>query len=116
MIDDVIRREGGIVDHSVDRGGLTNFGIIQRTLTRHLGRKTNKHDARKLSRELAAEIYRRDYDLEPRLDTLPDGLNRLPRPLIKPGILGPFVPAPADPHFGDHACIPNHAGRLLGFA
>ena len=103
MIDDVIRREGGIVDHSANRCGLTNFGIIQRTLTRYLGRKTNKHDSRKPSRELAAEIYRHAYYLEPRLDTLPDGLNRLPRPLITLGILGLFVLAPADPLFGDRA-------------
>ncbi len=72
MIDDVIRREGGIVDHPADRGGPTHFGIIQRTLTRYLGRKTNKHDARKLSRELASEIDRRAYYLETRLDTLPE--------------------------------------------
>lgn len=74
MIDDVMRREGGIVDHPSDRGGLTNFGIIQRTLPRYLGRKTNKHDARKLSCELAAEIYRRAYYLEPCLDTLPESI------------------------------------------
>lgn len=224
MINDVIHREGGIVDHSADRGGLTKFGIIQRTLTCYLGRK--------LSRELAAEIYRRAYYLEPHLDTLPesiraflfgccpdcgaphvlpehrrtgsvakglferldeqdhrvrsrhpghggmnifgmlkiffrpatelvevfmtnaeeeaerqhvarlnlgeqdlasleqsaaeltsqrtstkwdsfiDGLNRLPRPLITLGILDLFVLAPADPRFGDRACMPNHAGRL----
>lgn len=71
MIDDVIRCEGGIVDHPTDRGGPTNFGITQRTLTRYLGHKTTKHDVCTLSHELAAEIDRRAYYLEPRLDTLP---------------------------------------------
>ncbi len=71
MIDDVIRREGGFTDHPADRGGPTNFGITQKTLARYLGRKVTRDDVRHLSRALAAEIYRRRYYLEPRIDTAP---------------------------------------------
>ena len=71
MIDDVIRREGGFTDHPADRGGPTNFGITQKTLARYLGRETTREDVRRLSRELAAEIYRRVYYLAPRIDTAP---------------------------------------------
>ncbi len=74
MIDDIIRREGGFVDHPADRGGPTNFGITQKTLSRYLGRKVTRDDVRRLSRELAAEIYRRAYYLEPRIDTLPKSI------------------------------------------
>jgi lysozyme family protein len=71
MIDDVIRREGGFVDHPRDRGGPTNFGITQATLSRHLGRPASADDVRRLSRAVASEVYRRDYFEAPRLDRLP---------------------------------------------
>lgn len=71
MIDDVIRREGGYVDHPQDRGGPTNFGITQSTLSRHLGRPASAEEVRRLERTLAAEIYRRDYYAAPHIDALP---------------------------------------------
>jgi lysozyme family protein len=78
MIDDVIRREGGFVDHPQDRGGPTNFGITQATLSRHLGRPASVDEVRQLSRNLAREIYRRAYFEGP-------GIGRLP------GRVQPFV-------------------------
>jgi lysozyme family protein len=71
MIDDVIRREGGFVDHPDDRGGPTNFGITRATLSRHLGRPATVDDVRRLGRATAREIYRRDYLEGPRIDQLP---------------------------------------------
>jgi lysozyme family protein len=71
MIDDVIRREGGFVDHPEDRGGPTNFGITQATLSRHLGRHATADDVRRLGRATAREIYRREYFDGPRIDQLP---------------------------------------------
>ena len=71
MINDIIRREGGFVDHPADRGGPTRYGVTHKTLARYLGREVTRDDVRGLSRELAAEIYRRAYYLEPRIDALP---------------------------------------------
>lgn len=71
MISDIIRREGGFVDHPADRGGPTRYGITHKTLARYLGREVTRDDVRQLSRELATEIYRRAYYLEPRIDALP---------------------------------------------
>ncbi|MGH6899324.1 MAG: glycoside hydrolase family 108 protein [Geminicoccaceae bacterium] len=71
MIDDVIRREGGFVDHPLDRGGPTNFGITQATLSRHLGRPASTADVRRLSRATARKIYRREYFEGPRIGQLP---------------------------------------------
>lgn len=74
MINDIIRREGGFVDHPADRGGPTHYGITHRTLARYLGREVTRDDVKRLSRELAVEIYRRAYYLEPRIDALPSCL------------------------------------------
>jgi lysozyme family protein len=71
MINDIIRREGGFVDHPADRGGPTCYGITHKTLARYLGRDVTREDVQNTSRELAAEIYRRAYYLEPRIDSLP---------------------------------------------
>jgi lysozyme family protein len=72
MVADILRREGGFVHHPADRGGPTKFGITQRTLSAYLGRAATVEEVRALSAELAAEIYRRDYFLAPRLDGLPE--------------------------------------------
>lgn len=71
MINDIIRREGGFVDHPADRGGPTRYGITHKTLARYLGHEVTREDVQSLSRELAAEIYKRSYYLEPRIDALP---------------------------------------------
>lgn len=72
MIEDVLRREGGFVDHPADRGGPTNFGITQETLSRHLGRAATVEDVRRLTQDVAEDIYRKDYYTGPRIDALPE--------------------------------------------
>lgn len=72
MIEDVLRREGGFVDHPADRGGPTNFGITQETLSRHLGRDATAEDVRRLTQDVAENIYRKDYYTAPGIDALPE--------------------------------------------
>lgn len=62
-IDFVLRWEGGLADHEADPGGLTNFGISQRSYP--------DLDIRNLTREQAIEIYRRDYWQASGADKLP---------------------------------------------
>lgn len=64
MLERLLRHEGGLVDHPSDPGGLTNMGISQRAYP-HL-------DIRKLTREEAKALYRRDYWDRPRLGDIPD--------------------------------------------
>jgi lysozyme family protein len=52
-IDFVLSYEGGLVDNPADPGGLTNFGISSRSYP--------SVDIRNLTRDGAAEIYKRDY-------------------------------------------------------
>ena len=64
LIDDVIRREGGYVDHPNDRGGPTNWGITQQVARAYgyLG------DMRALPRSAAATIYESRYWTGPKFD------------------------------------------------
>jgi lysozyme family protein len=59
----VLLWEGGLVDHPSDPGGLTNFGIAQRSHP--------NVDIRNLTEEGAKEIYREDYWNKVHGDELP---------------------------------------------
>lgn len=61
--------EGGLVEDPTDPGGLTNFGISQRSYP--------KLDIRHLTRDQARDIYRRDYWDRCRCDDLPHGVDFL---------------------------------------
>ncbi|MFI2810860.1 MULTISPECIES: glycoside hydrolase family 108 protein [Microbulbifer] len=72
MIEDILRREGGFVDHPADRGGPTRYGITQNTLSSYLGRAAQYEEVRNLDREVARQIYARDYYYQPQIDQLPE--------------------------------------------
>lgn len=64
LIDALLDREGGYVNHPADRGGPTGFGI-----TEAVARANGYRGAmRALPRDEAAAIYRRLYWLRPGLD------------------------------------------------
>lgn len=59
LIDKVIAKEGGFVDHPDDHGGATNFGITAATLGgwRGLGRSATAAEVKALTRVEAEQIY-----------------------------------------------------------
>lgn len=61
MIDGILEREGGFVDHKSDPGGATNWGITER-VARANG---YKGDMRQLPKATAREIYLREYVVKP---------------------------------------------------
>lgn len=61
LIDAVLRREGGYVNHPADRGGPTNYGITQATLSGWLLRPATAADVEDMSKETARAIYRANY-------------------------------------------------------
>jgi len=73
LIERVIEREGGFVDHPADRGGATNFGITIGTLSDWRGMAMSRDDVAQLSREEAARIYEQVYFTAPGLDAIEDG-------------------------------------------
>ncbi|MCP3923338.1 MAG: hypothetical protein GY714_12210 [Desulfobacterales bacterium] len=71
MIDEVLKKEGGFVDHKSDRGGPTNFGITRKTLSKWFGRDASVFDVRNLKVDIAKEIYRQNYYYVPQINELP---------------------------------------------
>lgn len=72
LIDEVIGREGGYVNHPADRGGATRWGVTE-AVARAQGWRG---EMRSLPREQAVEIYRRLYWLRPGFDRVAE---RAPR-------------------------------------
>ena len=54
----VLPHEGGFVHHKNDRGGATNKGITQNTLSGYLGRKATIDDVKNLDTDTARDIYK----------------------------------------------------------
>jgi lysozyme family protein len=61
MIDGIIEREGGYVDHSADRGGATNMGVTQSTLAAYRGHPVSKDDVKNLTKQEVRQIYYDKY-------------------------------------------------------
>jgi lysozyme family protein len=88
LIDALIDREGGYVNHPADKGGPTCFGITE-AVARANG---YRGEMRRLPREEAAAIYRRLYWLRPRFDDVARRSARLAAELFDTGVnMGPAV-------------------------
>lgn len=61
VIKGIIEREGGFSNRAADKGGPTNWGITQETLSGWLGREASIDDVKNLTRETAAQIYKALY-------------------------------------------------------
>ena len=88
LIDTVIDREGGYVDHPADPGGATRWGI-----TRVVAEADGYHgEMRLLPRPRAAAIYRRRYWLQPWFDRVAERAPALAGELFDTGVnMGPGV-------------------------
>lgn len=88
LIEMLLRREGGFVDHPDDRGGPTNFGITQAT-ARAAGYGAAMRD---LPRSTAADIYRKRYWHETGFDRVNALAPRIAAELFDTGVnMGPAV-------------------------
>ena len=67
IIDEIIKREGGYVDHPADRGGATKYGITLSTLTAYRSRTVTTEEMKSLEREEAYAIYHDEYLVKPSL-------------------------------------------------
>jgi lysozyme family protein len=88
LIDTLLEREGGYVDHPADKGGPTCFGITEAVA------RANGYSGpmRRLPRGDAAAIYRRLYWLRPRFDEVSTRAPRVGAELFDTGVnMGPGV-------------------------
>jgi lysozyme family protein len=74
LIDEVIVREGGFVDHPSDRAGATKFGITKGTLSRWRGRTVTTAEVRALDVSEARDIYLTQYVEQPGFLDVPEPL------------------------------------------
>ncbi len=82
LIEEVIEREGGYVNHPADRGGATNWGITEGVARRH----GFTGEMRALPKSEAVAIYKRLYWLSPRLDAVANQAPDLAAELFDTGI------------------------------
>lgn len=61
ILDAILRREGGYVDHPLDRGRCTNRGVTIATLREWRGHPVTCEDVKQLQEAEAREIYRARY-------------------------------------------------------
>jgi len=61
LIEKVLQREGGYINHPSDRGGPTNFGITLKTLSRWRETSVTALDVESIAVDEARDIYRSEY-------------------------------------------------------
>jgi lysozyme family protein len=90
LIEGLIEREGGYVDHPADKGGPTCLGITEPVARAH----GYAGSMRQLPREEAAAIYKRLFWLRPRFDDVATRSPRVAAELFDTGAnMGPAVAA-----------------------
>lgn len=61
VFDFILSKEGNYVNHPRDKGGATNMGVTQKTLSAYLGRPASIDDVKNLDRETARDIFHTMY-------------------------------------------------------
>jgi lysozyme family protein len=90
LLEALIEREGGYVDHPADRGGPTRYGITEAVARAH----GYRGPMRLVPRDEAQAIYRRLYWLRPRFDQVATRAPRIAAELFDTGVnMGPAVAA-----------------------
>lgn len=85
VIERIIQREGGYVDHPLDRGGPTKFGITLSTLGKWHDTLVTPSDVKALSPDEAARIYLNLYVQRPGFEQIND--DRLRGLVVDCGVL-----------------------------
>lgn len=60
-LNEVLKHEGGYVDHPADPGGMTNLGVTARTWGEWIGHEPTEQEMRALTKEDVSPLYRRRF-------------------------------------------------------
>ena len=71
IIQVVLEHEGGYVDDPDDRGGATNWGVTQGVFEDYIGHEVTKDDVKKMTQEVAEEIYYEKFWIPSKAQKLP---------------------------------------------
>lgn len=72
VIDDILKAEGGFIDHPEDGGGVTNFGITEATYGAFRNIAPSRTDMLNMTEAEARQIYLQKYVVEPGFLDLPE--------------------------------------------
>ena len=73
----IIKSEGGFVNHPSDPGGMTNLGCTKKVWEEWVGHQVSEQDMRDLTSEKVAPLYKNRYWDRVKGDDLPTGLDYL---------------------------------------
>ncbi len=60
-INTILKHEGGFVDHKLDKGGATNFGITKKVYEEYVGRTVTVEEIKNMPKGNAIAIYKKNY-------------------------------------------------------
>lgn len=72
---ELLKHEGGFVNHPKDPGGMTNLGVTKKVYEEFVGHEVDEATMRGLTPESVAPLYRQRYWDRTRCDDLPSGVD-----------------------------------------
>ena len=74
-LDNVLKHEGGFVNHPSDPGGMTNLGVSKKVYEKWVDREVSEEEMKGLTRDDVKDIYKKNYWDRCQCDELPIGVD-----------------------------------------
>lgn len=72
---EILKHEGGFINHSRDPGGMTNLGVTKQTYEEWVGHPVSEQIMRKLTPQLVSPLYKIKFWDTMKCENLPKGLD-----------------------------------------
>ena len=74
-LNEILKHEGGYVNHPQDPGGITNLGVTKKVWEEWVGHEVSADDMKALTPEMVAPLYENRYWDACKCDNLPSGVD-----------------------------------------